>query len=166
MQVIQLYGLSILMPEQSTVLSILTKKSASDLCFDTRVDLDRLLERLLSELRLMSQDHFAQWIFDKNHTQIKVEQSIYCQKTKKSHRIDRLFFDVKTKQRWLIDFKSDKPNHDGSIPNSHQAQLNRYLVLLKELYPNETVSSALYYPLCQTFIVHCPEHSPAEISPA
>ena len=118
------------------------------------------INKIHSALNNILSDPKAQWILQ-SHPKDYSELGITFKNNNKKinhYCIDRVFID-ENEQAWIIDFKTSEPAENQSIESFlnkekmlYESQLNNYLFLFEQLYPNiRTVKIALYFILIPKF---------------
>jgi len=117
---------------------------------DSKQELSNSLEMISESIHRTLEDEDLNWIFDDNQEKSQSELSISSlhKGIIQNHLIDRTFID-KENVRWIIDYKSGKPNGDESefIENQtkrHEAQLRRYKRLFEEMECRATKMALLF----------------------
>lgn len=121
-------------------------------------------QEIHSALKNMAEDSVSRWLFSSEHRDSTYEFSLseITATGRKEHIVDRMFIDGDT--RWVVDFKTSRPNEGESLSAftqrelaQYNGQLLRYQRVVEQydqLGPNSAPSHiklALYFPYLRHF---------------
>ena len=90
------------------------------------LDLTAELSSLVADVNRVLQDEAGRWILSARHADAQAELALYLADDKKQIVIDRTFIDSETGIRWIIDYKTSRPEVNTPLPDFFSQEAARY----------------------------------------
>jgi ATP-dependent exoDNAse (exonuclease V) beta subunit len=90
------------------------------------LDLTAELSSLVADMNRVLQDEAGRWILSARHGDAQAELALYLVDDKKQIVIDRTFIDSETGIRWIIDYKTSRPEVNTPLPDFFSQEAARY----------------------------------------